>query len=117
MGSCVHTYTTVTVHLRKPNWEGESHILYALQGHAWQPGHLLAMIPLPVEHAFESPSKVAQLAMLEQRAAGRLMRSAHKVGRTVHFDRYLFPIVESNARVDAVPGDLATMLFLYAGTT
>ena len=115
MGSCVHTSTTV--HVKKTNWEGVSHILYALQGPAWPPGQLLAMIPLPVEHAFESPSKVTQLAMLEQRAAGRLMRSAHKVGRTVHFDRYLFPIVESNARVDAVPGDLATMLFLYAGTT
>ena len=113
MGSCVHT----TVHVRKPNWEGVSHILYALQGPAWPPGQILAMIPLPVEHAFESPSKVTQKAMLEQRAAGRLMRTADKVERTVHFDRYLLSIVESNARVDAVPGDLATMLFLYAGTT
>ena len=74
---------------------------------------LLAAIPLPVGDALEPPSKVAQLAMLEQRAASRLMRTAHKVGGTVHFDRDLLPIVESNERVDAVPGDLATVLCLY----
>ena len=51
--------------------------------------------------------------MLEQRAASRLMRTAHKVGRPVHFDRYLLPIVEGSKRIDAVPGDLATVLFLY----
>ena len=53
--------------------------------------------------------------MLEERAAGRLMRTAHKVVRPVHFDRYLLPIVESNERVDAVPGDLATRLFFHMG--
>ena len=74
---------------------------------------LLAAIPLPVGDALEPPSKVAQLAMLEQRAARRLMQTAHKVGRPVHFDRYLLPIVEGNKRVDAVPGELATVLFLY----
>ena len=96
-----------------------THILdnSVLQGPARQPGQLLAMIPLPVEHALEPPAKVTQLAMLEQRAAIRLMRTAHKVGRPVHFDRDLLPIVESNERVDAVPGDLASMLVLYAGTT
>ena len=51
--------------------------------------------------------------MLEQRAPSRLMRTAEKVGRTVHFDRNLLPIVQSNQCVDAVPGDLATVLFLY----
>ena len=51
--------------------------------------------------------------MLEQRAASWLLRTAEKVGRTVHFDRNLLPILQSNQRVDAVPGDLATMLFLY----
>ena len=51
--------------------------------------------------------------MLEQRAASRLMRTADKVPRTVHFDRSLLPILQSNQRVDAVPGDLATVLFLY----
>ena len=50
--------------------------------------------------------------MLEQRAASRLMRTAEKVGRTIHLDRNLLPIVQSNQRVDAVPGDLATMLVL-----
>ena len=49
--------------------------------------------------------------MLEQRAASRLMRTAHKVGGTVHFDRNLLP-VQSYERVDGVPRDLATMLFL-----
>ena len=51
--------------------------------------------------------------MLEQRAARRLMRTAHKVGGTVHFDRNLLPVLQSYERVDAVPRDLATMLFLY----
>ena len=72
-----------------------------------------ASIPLPVGHASESPSKVTQLAMLEQRAASRLMRTADKVGRTVHFDRNLLPSLQCNERVDAVPRNLATMLFLY----
>ena len=54
--------------------------------------------------------------MLEQRAASRLMRTADKVGRTVHFDRNLLPILQSNQRVDAVPGDLTTMLFLHVET-
>ena len=43
------------------------------------------MIPIPVFDVFETPAKVSQLAMLEQRAAIRLLRTAHKVGRTVHF--------------------------------
>ena len=51
--------------------------------------------------------------MLEQRAASRLMRTAHKVGGTVHFDRNLLPVLQSDEHVDAVPRDLATMLFLY----
>ena len=50
--------------------------------------------------------------MLEQRGTGRLMRSADKVGRTVHFYRKLSAIVQRDKRVDAVPGRLATMLFL-----
>ena len=82
----------------------------------WQPVQLLAPIPLPVGHALEPPAKVAQLAMLEQRSAGRLMRLADKVGRTVHFHRKLFPIIQSDKRVDAVPGRLATMLFLDVGS-
>ena len=78
----------------------------------WQPGQLLvSRVPLPVEHAFESPSNVTQLAMLELRAASRLMRTAHKVGGAVHFDRNLLPVLQSYERVDAVPRDLATMLF------
>ena len=51
--------------------------------------------------------------MLEQRAASRLMRTAHKVRRPIHFDRNPLPIVQGNERVDAVPGNLATMLILY----
>ena len=51
--------------------------------------------------------------MLEQRAAGRLMRMAHKVGGTVHFNRNLLPVLQSYEHVDAVPRYLATMLFLY----
>ena len=82
----------------------------------WQPVELLAPIPLPVGHALEPPAKVAQLAMLEQRSAGRLMRSADEVGRTVHFHRKLFAILQSDERVDAVPGHLATMLYLDVGT-
>ena len=76
----------------------------------------LAAIPLPVGHALEPPSKVAQLAMLEQRGACGLMRTADEVGRTVHFHRKLCAILQSDERVDAVPGRLATMLFLYTGT-
>ena len=82
----------------------------------WQPVELRAPIPLPVRHALEPPAKVAQLAMREQRSAGRLRRSADEVGRTVHFHRKLFAIVQSDERVDAVPGGLATMLFLDVGT-
>ena len=73
------------------------------------------MIPIPVFDVFETPAKVSQLAMLEQRAAIRLLRTAHKVGRTVHFHRNPLPIIQSHERVDAVPGDLATMLLLYIG--
>ena len=82
----------------------------------WQPVELRAPIPLPVRHALEPPAKVAQLAMLEQRGTGRLMRSADKVGRTVHFYRKLSAIVQRDKRVDAVPGRLATMLFLDVDT-
>ena len=73
---------------------------------------LLAAIPLPVGHALEPPSKVAQLAMLEQRGAGRLLCSADEVERTVHFHRNPRPIIQSHERVDTVPGQLATMFFL-----
>ena len=72
-------------------------------------------MPLPVGHAFETPSKVTQLAILEQRAASRLMRSAHKVGRTVHFNRNPLPVIQCDERVDAVPGGLASMLFFHLG--
>ena len=50
--------------------------------------------------------------MLEQRAASLLMRMAYKVARPVHFDRNLLPAVQSNERVDAVPGALANVLLL-----
>ena len=80
-----------------------------------QPVELLAVVPLPVGHVLEPPAKVAQLAMLEQRGASRLMRPANEVGRTVHFHRNPLPIIQSNERVDAVSGGLATMLFLYLG--
>ena len=70
-------------------------------------------VPLPVEHALETPPKVAQLAMLELRAAIWLMRTADEVEWTVHFHRNLPSIIQSNQRVDAVPGDLAAMLFLH----
>ena len=73
---------------------------------------LLAAFPLPVRHALEPPSKVAQLASLEQRGTGRLMRTADEVGRTVHFHRNPIPIIQSHERVNAVPGGLATMLLL-----
>ena len=77
---------------------------------------VLAALPLPVGHALEPPTKVAELAMLEQRSAGRLMRLADKVERTVHFHRKLCAILQSDERVDAVPGGLATMLFLHIVT-
>ena len=51
--------------------------------------------------------------MLEQRATSRLMRTAHKVRGAVDFDRNLLPVLQSYEHVDAVPRDLATMLFLY----
>ena len=53
---------------------GNTYTLYeqALPRPQWQPGQLLADIPLPVFDDFETPSKVAQLAMLEQRAAIQL---------------------------------------------
>ena len=57
--------------------------------------------------------KVAQLTPLEQRGASRLVRATQKVGRAVHFHRNPSPIIQSNQRVNAVPGGLATMLFLY----
>ena len=80
----------------------------------WQPVQLPPSgVPLPVEHALETPPKVAQLAMLELRAAIWLMRTADEVGWTVHFHRNLPSIIQSNQRVDAVPGDLAAMLFLH----
>tara|TARA_B100000513_G_scaffold69286_1_gene27663 strand:+ start:241 stop:405 length:165 start_codon:yes stop_codon:yes gene_type:complete len=37
---------------------------------------------------------------------------AYKVARPVHFDRNLLPAVQSNERVDAVPGALANVLLL-----
>ena len=73
------------------------------------------MLPLPVFDTFETPFKVAQLAMLEQRGASRLMRTTHKVGRTVHFRRNPLPMIQSHERIDAVPGDLAAILFLHIG--
>ena len=39
----------------------------------WQPVQLVVVIPLPIANDFESPSDVAQLAMLEQRGASRLL--------------------------------------------
>ena len=81
-----------------------------------QPVQLRFGIPLPVGQALETPSKVAQLAPLEQRGASRLMRLADEVGRTVHFHRNLRIILQSHERVDAVPGGLATMLFLHIET-
>ena len=51
--------------------------------------------------------------MLEQCAASRLMRTAHKVGGAVHFNRKLLPVLQSYEHVDAIPRYLATMLFLY----
>ena len=59
------------------------------------------------------PVKVAQLTPLEQRGASGLVRKTQKVGWTVHFHRNPSSIIQSNQRVDAVPGGLATMLFLY----
>ena len=50
--------------------------------------------------------------MLEQSGAVRLMRTADEVERTVHFHRNPMPIIQSHERVNAVPGGLATMLFL-----
>ena len=78
---------------------------------SWQPMQLLAAIPLPVGHALEPPSKVAQLAMLEQRGAGRLLRTADEVGRTVYLHCNPCPIIQSHERVNTVPGGLATMFF------
>ena len=86
----------------------------------WQPvEHFLiaaTRFPFPIAHDLEIPSKVAQLAMLEHRGASRLMRTADEVGWTVHFHRNLPSIIESHERVDAVPGDLAAMLFLHIET-
>tara|TARA_B100000513_G_C11763130_1_gene138409 strand:- start:10 stop:303 length:294 start_codon:yes stop_codon:yes gene_type:complete len=67
-------------------------------------------------HALEPPSKVAQLAMLEQRGACRLPRTPDKMGWTIHLYRNPLPILESYERVDAVPGGLAPMLFLDLDT-
>ena len=39
----------------------------------WQPVQLVVVIPLPIANDFESPSDVAQLAMLEQRDASGLL--------------------------------------------
>ena len=72
--------------------------------------------PIPVGHALDRPSKVAQLTPLEQRGASRLVRTAQKVRRTVHFDRKPPPILQSSQRIDAVPGGLAAMLFLDLDT-
>ena len=78
-----------------------------------QPVQLLAAIPLPVRHALEPPSKVAQLAMLEPRGAVRLMRMADKMEWAVHLNCNPFPIVQGYERVDAIPGHLAAILFLH----
>ena len=90
-------------------------MLDALPAPHWQPVQRLAAasLPIPVWHAFESPFKVTQLTMLEQSLASRLMRTAHKVARPIHFDRNPLPIVQSNERIDSVAGDLATVLILY----
>ena len=77
---------------------------------------VLAALPLPIGHALEPPTKVAELAMLEQSSTSRLLRLADEVEWTVHFHRKLFPIIQSDERVDAVPGRLATMLFLDVGS-
>ena len=86
----------------------------ALRRPPWQPVQLPAsIVPLPVEHDLEMPFKVAQLTPLEQRGASGLVRKTKKVRWTVHFHRNPSSIIQSNQRVDAVPGGLATMLFLY----
>ena len=54
--------------------------------------------------------------MLQQCVASGLLRTANKMVRTVHFHRNLLPIIQSHERVDAVPGDLAAMLFLHIET-
>ena len=82
----------------------------------WQPVQLLAAIPLPVGHDLEPPSEISQLAMLEQRGARGLLRTPDEMKRTVHLHRNALPILESHERVDAVPGDLAAMLFLDLDT-
>ena len=51
--------------------------------------------------------------MLEHSGAIRQMRTAHKMKRTTHFNRTLLPIIQSQERVDAITGGLATMLFLH----
>ena len=51
--------------------------------------------------------------MLEHSGAIRQMRTAHKMKRTIHFNRNLLPIIQSQERVDAITGGLATMLFLH----
>ena len=81
-----------------------------------QPVKFHVRLPLPVGHAFELPSEVAQLAVLEQRGASRLMRVALEVGRAVDFYRKPVAISQSDERVDGVPGSLVTMLFLYMRT-
>ena len=73
---------------------------------------VLAALPLPIGHALEPPTKVAELAMLEQSSTSRLLRLADEVEWTVHFYRKLSAIVQRDKCVDAVPGLLATMLFL-----
>ena len=55
--------------------------------------------------------------MLEQCGARWLVGTADEVGWTVHFHCSLLPILQSNERVDAIPGDLTAMLFLYMGNT
>ena len=92
--------------------------MLVLKGPAWrQPVQLqVSRVPFPVRHALEPPSKVSQLAMLEQRGARGLLRTPNKMGRTVHLHRNAFPILESHERIDAVPGGLAAMLFLDLDT-
>ena len=51
--------------------------------------------------------------MLEHSGAIRQMRTAHEMKRTIHFNRNLLPIIQSQERVDAITGGLATMLFLH----
>ena len=92
-----------------------AHALDALAEPTWQPVQLLAAIPLPVGNALEPPAKVAQLAMLEQRGTSGPLRMAKEVERTVYFHGNLLPILQSHERVDAIPGGLATMLFLHTG--